>query len=277
MPVSFWFFLSACIVSFAPIIKDHGEGWKEYKSSQGKAKKLASLWVFALWAGPIITAIGTVVSGFEAISSGRENAALVAQAGKANEKAGEANLAAAEANERSKHLENTNLVLRSNVTALELKVESLKPENQPIESASGDGYVIINPQDPNLCSGIVGKKVIVELNGFPPTSGAVMAGRVSNVSTNPSGIRVGVRLGESDLRSANTMKGVLSFNSLKAVRLNLFPESRTAAFEVKSGAVYLELSKQYEFRATFGFPPQTNQLGGIAGVRDWPFAPQETK
>jgi hypothetical protein len=43
-------------------------------------------------------------------------------------------------------------------------------------------------------------------------------------------------------------------------------------FEVKDGRVRLLVNKQYDFSATFGFPPQTNQLGGIAGIRDWPFA-----
>ena len=69
-----------------------------------------------LWAIPVFTAIGTVVTGFESVMAGRENAAL-------HREAGEAIKQAAESNERSKLLEAANLVLRSNLVALSIELE----------------------------------------------------------------------------------------------------------------------------------------------------------
>ena len=109
MPLSFWFFLGVCIFSFVPVLKDHGESWREYLASTGKEKKLAALLVFSIWAVPIFTAMGTIITGVEAVTSSKENAVL--------------HKLAAEANERSKQLESTNLVLRKHVAELEIKLQ----------------------------------------------------------------------------------------------------------------------------------------------------------
>jgi len=128
MPLSFWFFLGVCIISFVPVIKDHGESWREYKSSSGKARRNLGIQLFALWAIPVFTAMGTAITGIESVVSGRENAELHRQAGAAIQQAAEANKLAAESNERSKQLESTNMHLRIELAEVEKQLLETRAE-----------------------------------------------------------------------------------------------------------------------------------------------------
>jgi|SRR5580765_2490256 len=94
-----------------------GEITLEWKSAKGKLAWLKkSFWVLLV--------LGLAIEFGEAAKSDKDVAIISKQSGDAIERAGKANQFAAESNERSKQLEATNLVLRSNLTALEMKVAS---------------------------------------------------------------------------------------------------------------------------------------------------------
>ena len=63
MPVSFWIFLSVCLVSFVSVFKDHGETWREFIEAKGKERYKLGARVVALWFVAILSLIGTLVLG----------------------------------------------------------------------------------------------------------------------------------------------------------------------------------------------------------------------
>lgn len=72
MPLSFWLTLFLCAISFVPSWIDHGEAFREYKSSQGKIRRRWLLKLCLLWLIPAIALVATVITGFEAISDQAE-------------------------------------------------------------------------------------------------------------------------------------------------------------------------------------------------------------
>jgi hypothetical protein len=72
MPLSFWIFLVICIVSFIPVIRDHGEHWRAFKERDDKTKWSTGANLFALWFVAIATLIGTLVLGIESVYSEKQ-------------------------------------------------------------------------------------------------------------------------------------------------------------------------------------------------------------
>src|SRR3989442_2832821 len=73
MSVSFLIFLTVCILSFIPVFRDHGKTWKEFGAAQNRKNQWAkALELFVLWVIPVLSAIGTVVTGFESATATRE-------------------------------------------------------------------------------------------------------------------------------------------------------------------------------------------------------------
>ena len=66
MTASFWVFLIVCIISFVPVIRDHGKAWNTLRRSTGTARQYAVIQLAVLWAIPILSFVGTVLFGFEA-------------------------------------------------------------------------------------------------------------------------------------------------------------------------------------------------------------------
>jgi hypothetical protein len=72
MSASFWIFSVVCIICFIPVCVDHGRAWGAFQKSQGKAKIVRGLLVIVLWATPILSLVGTILSGFESLQSEAE-------------------------------------------------------------------------------------------------------------------------------------------------------------------------------------------------------------
>jgi hypothetical protein len=77
MSPSFWIVLIASVLAFVPVWSDHGETWREFCASSGKARiKQAAKLVFILWGIPVLTLIGTLAAGLESISSEKDMSEL---------------------------------------------------------------------------------------------------------------------------------------------------------------------------------------------------------
>ena len=69
MTASFWVFLFVCIISFIPVIRDHGKAWNTFRRTKGEARLYGAMQVVVLWAIPTLSFVGTVLFGFEASRS----------------------------------------------------------------------------------------------------------------------------------------------------------------------------------------------------------------
>jgi hypothetical protein len=211
---------------------------------------------------------------------------------------------AQKASERAALVESNNLTLRSNVASLEKAVFQLarqydmstnalaeakarigalsdavvlnSPSNFPISSVSGNGYIVINKNDASLVVGLENKRAFLEFMSEPPTNslirnplffgGLIVEGIIRGVSTNRFGNpEVSFDFEESNLRQAGPAPKI-TFNNVAFVRLDICPKAD--ALGVEKGFLNLELNSEFEFSVEFKFPPQTNSMISIFGIKE---------
>lgn len=269
MPLSFWIFLGVCVISFIPVIKDHGETWKEYKcSSHGKERKMFGMQLFAIWATPLFTAIATMISGIEAVSSERENAILHKEA--------------ADAIERAAIAQSNSLVLRSNTAALERQlletrtnVAEMDPRRQPIRSIEASAVFFVRGTNsfkeslPSYDSTSFGSGFLRFLSSKTNVNDAVLIGDKPDLSRGEGDVEIALR-SHMPAGSARILAGWLTVEDSECwdrIRLSPWFFLRHNS-EIIRGWVWVTINnatdKEYYIpHQVFGFPPHNMAILGM--------------
>jgi hypothetical protein len=173
--------------------------------------------------------------------------------------------------------ESNNLVLRSNVAALELQVQSVgnvaemnSPKNFPIKSISGYGVIGISGNEPALLSKALGCPISLELinnetgSAWKPVPGKRtesidFEGRVYSVDGNVLKFTV-----NGERRKTPGLWQNVTFNNVGSVRADFICTNPEPPFVISGGFLDLTLDSLHDVQ--FHFSAQTNEVGGEWGV-----------
>lgn len=124
-----------------------------------------------------------------------------------------------------------------------------RPDNFPISSVSGTAFLLVDKQDASLIAGIEhsskpGMMLMSNPNdAIVPIQGIIIAGILTNL---PEGIGIFLNFDQSNLASAGS--GIVSFNNLQIVRLDLSAFSKPIGkIRVLRGSATLILNRPFNF------------------------------